>query len=266
MAPRTFVAGVSAVGVSRLRVLRIDWQSDNGEKRPVYSKAVVLELLGLVSEHCRDLRALRVDGSNPGYGSAEEREPFARILERCAELRIFWAFDCADFMPIPTPGRTYALTHIHTGLIIESDCTAATFSAWIDAAPNLRHYSCTHTTPQAEGGIGHLEAAAAATHLETLDLTEWGDQADEPTDTWRLKRIMSALPRNLRIAPYGTSTENGMYPFIGDDLRECARLAGREDLEILKHNYNSRANDIEGLMERPMLWDWHEAIKPLCYA
>ena len=77
---------------------------------------------------------------------------------------------------------------------------------------------------------------------------------------------MSALPRNLRIAPYGTSTENGMYPFIGDDLRECARLAGREDLEILKHNYNSRANDIEGLMERPMLWDWHEAIKPLCYA
>ena len=266
---RTYVAGVSAVGVSRLRVLRIDWQAENGEKRPVYPKAVVLELLGLVSEHCRDLRALRVDGSlgsSLGDGSAEEREPFARILERCAELRIFWAFDCADFMPIPTPGRTYALTHIHTGLIIESDCTAATFSAWIDAAPNLRHYSCTHTTPQAEGGIGHLEAAAAATHLETLDLTEWGDQADEPTDTWRLKRIMSALPRNLRIAPYGTSTENGMYPFIGDDLRECARLAGREDLEILKHNYNSRANDIEGLMERPMLWDWHEAIKPLCYA
>ena len=52
---------------------------------------------------------------------------------------------------------------------------------------------------------------------------------------------------------------------IGDDLRECALLAGREDLEVLKHNYNSRAND-EGLMERPMLWDWHEAIKPLCYA
>ena len=114
--------------------------------------------------------------------------------------------------------------------------------------------------------LARLEAAAAATHLETLDLTEWGDQADEPTDTWRLKRIMSALPRNLRIAPYGTSTENGMYPFIGDDLRECARLAGREDLEVLKHNYNSRANDIEGLMERPMLWDWHEAIKPHCYA
>ena len=265
---RTYVPGVSAVGVSRLRVLRIDWQGDHGEKPPVYSKAVVLELLGLVSEHCRDLRALRVDGSSIGDdGSAEEREPFARVLERCAELRIFWAFGCADFMPMPTPGRTYALTHIHTGLIFESDCTAATFSAWIDAAPNLRHYSCTHTTPQAEEGICHLEAAAAATHLETLELTEWGDQADEPTDTYDLKRIMSALPRNLRIAPYGTYPENALYAHaIGDDLRECARLAGREDLEVLKHNYNSRANDIEGLMERPMLWDWHEAIKPLCYA
>ncbi len=263
---RTYVAGVSAVGVSRLRVLRLEWQGDNGEKPPVYSTAVVLELLGLVSEHCRDLRALRVDGSSIGDGSAEEREPFARVLERCAELRILWAFGCADFMPMPTPGRTYALTHIHTGLIFDSDCTAATFSAWIDAAPNLRHYSCTHTTPQAEEGIGHLEAAAAATHLETLELTEWGDQADEPTDTYDLKRIMSALPQNLRIAPYGTYPDNALYAHaIGDDLRECALLAGREDLEVLKHNYNSRAND-EGLMERPMLWDWHEAIKPLCYA
>ena len=78
---------------------------------------------------------------------------------------------------------------------------------------------------------------------------------------------MSALPQNLRIAPYGTYPENALYAHaIGDDLRECALLAGREDLEVLKHNYNSRANDIEGLMERPMLWDWHEAIKPLCYA
>ena len=136
------------------------------------------------------------------------------MLEQCAELRVFWVCDCADFMPVPTPGRS-TRSHTSTPATPRSasirtrpySATPETFSAWIDAAPNLRHYGCTHGFCGGMG-IGHLEAAAAATNLETLDLAEWGAQDDETTDAARLKRIMSALPPNLRIAPYGASTEN----------------------------------------------------------
>ena len=180
-------------------------------------------------------------------------------------------------MPVPTPGREYALTHIHVGYTEERlhtnetySATPETFSAWIDAAPNLRHYGCTHGFCDGMG-IGFLEAAAAATNLETLDLAEWGAQDDETTDAARLKRIMSALPPNLRIVPYG-AYPGGDPMFdnaIGDALRAAARAAGRMDLEILKFSTTQHA--LENVFDasstrRPMLWDWFEAIKPLCYA
>ena len=273
MAPRTFVAGVSAVGVSRLRVLRLDWSSDDPDDPPFYSQAVAHEVLRLVAEHCRDLRALRINGET-GAGSAEDREHIARVLEQCAELRVLWVCDCVNYMPVPKPGRDYALTHIHVGYTEETNetysATPETFSAWIDAAPNLRHYGCTHGFCD-RMGIGFLEAAAAATNLETLDLAEWGAQDDEMTDAARLKRIMSALPPNLRIAPYG-AYPGGDPMFdnaIGDALRAAAGAAGRMDLEILKFSTTQHA--LENVFDasstrRPMLWDWFEAIKPLCYA
>ena len=70
--------------------------------------------------------------------------------------------DCVDFMPIPTPGRQYALTHIYTGMMDEENHNSPrTFSAWVDAAPNLRHYGCKHCFCESEGmGIDFLEAAA----------------------------------------------------------------------------------------------------------
>ena len=279
MAPRTFVAGVSAVGVSRLRVLRLDWSGDDPDYDPrVYLKAVAHKVLGLVAEHCRELRALRISGSYAGDGSAEDREPIARVLEQCAELRVLWVFDCVHFMPLPAPGREYALTHIHVGMFdVENHQSPATFSAWVDAAPNLRHYGCTNGFCEGEGlGIDFLEAAADAANLETLDLYGWGAHLDETTNTERLERAMWALPQNLRIAPYGPYP--GAYPGepgdpidneTGDFLREAARRMGREDLEILKYSTSPRA--LENVFDasstrRPFLWDWFEATKPLCYA
>ena len=203
-----------------------------------------------------------------------DRDTIARVLEQCAELRVFWVCDCVNYMPVPKPGRDYALTHIHVGYTEETNetysATPETFSAWIDAAPNLRHYGCTHGFCD-RMGIGFLEAAAAATNLETLDLAEWGAQDDETTDAARLKRVMSALPQNLRIAPYG-AYPGGDPMFdnaIGDALRAAARAAGRMDLEILKFSTTQHA--LENVFDasstrRPMLWDWFEAIKPLCYA
>ena len=288
MSPRTFVAGVSAVGVSRLRVLRLDWSGDLPDDDPyvyneprVYSKDVAHEVLRLVAEHCRELRALRISGSYAGDGSAEDREPIARVLEQCAELRVLWVFDCLHFMPIPTPGRQYALTHIHIGMFdVDNHQSPATFSAWVDAAPNLQHYGCTNGFCESEGlGIDFLEAAADAANLETLDLYGWGAHLDEtnaPTNIERLDYVMWALPQNLRIAPYGPYP--GAYPGepgdpidneTGDFLREAARRVGREDLEILKYSTSPRA--LENVFDasstrRPILWDWFEAIKPLCYA
>ena len=86
---------------------------------------------------------------------------------------------------------------------------------------------------------------------------------------------MWALPQNLRIAPYGPYP--GAYPGepgdpidneTGDLLRKAARRMGREDLEILKFSTSPRA--LENVFDasstrRPMLWDWFEATKPLCY-
>ena len=272
---RTYVAGVSAVGVSRLRVLRLDWSGDLPDDDPhvyneprVYSKDVAHEALRLVAEHCRELRALRISGSYTGDGSAEDREPIARVLEQCTELRVLWVFDCVTFMPRPTPGRQYALTHIYTGMFDEENHQSpATFSAWVDAAPNLRHYGCKHCFCESEGmGIDFLEASANATNLETLDLFGWLAHDDETSDAARLQRVMSALPQNLRIAPH-EEYDPGDPMFdnaIGDALREAARAAGRGDLQILRFSTSPDAH--LSSTRRPLLWDWFEAAKTLCYA
>ena len=263
--------GFSAVGVSRLRVLRFDWLSDDPDNPPLYSKAVAHKLLGLVAEHCRDLRALRIDGLSAEDDTSStdaDREPITRVLERCLELRILYVLDCVDFMPIPTPGRQYALTHIYTGMFDEENHQSpATFSAWVDAAPNLRHYGCKHCFCESEGtGIGFLEAAANATNLETLDLFGWLAHDDETSDAARLQRVMSALPQNLRIAPH-EEYDPGDPMFdnaIGDALREAARAAGRGDLQILRFSTSPDAH--LSSTRRPLLWDWFEAAKTLCYA
>ena len=159
-------------------MLRFDWLSDDPDNPPLYSKAVAHKLLGLVAEHCRDLRALRIDGlsaENDTSSTDADREPITRVLERCLELRILYVHDCVDFyMPIPTPGRQYATTHIYTGMFEEENHQSpATFSAWVDAAPNLRHYGCKHCFCESEGmGIDFLEAAAGS------------DESRDPRSVW----------------------------------------------------------------------------------
>ena len=51
---------------------------------------VAHEVLRLVAEHCRDLRALRIDGLTDNELALDNdvtREPIARVLEQCGIAR-----------------------------------------------------------------------------------------------------------------------------------------------------------------------------------
>ena len=115
-------------------------------------------------------------------------------------------------------------------------------SAWIDAAPNLRHYGCTHGFCD-RMGIGFLEAAAAATNLETLDLAEWGAQDDETTDGGS----SASCRRCLRIfgsAVWGIPGGDLMFDnAIGDALRAAAHSGGAHG-SVLKFSLPSMRSRI----------------------
>ena len=235
MTPRTFVAGVSAVGVSRLRVRALIGRVTIRTILPSIRKRSPTRCWGS-SPSTAGICARCASTADDGSRKTRSASTIARVLERARNCACFGCAIVLTSCLCQRRGGSRAHAHprrLHRGTTTYS-ATPETFSAWIDAAPNLRHYGCTHGFCDGMG-IGFLEAAAAATHLETLDLAEWGAQDDETTDAARLKRIMSALPPNLRIAPYGT------YPggpdvdnAIGDALRVAARAAGRMDLEILK--------------------------------
>ena len=189
----------STVGVARLRVLSFLWNGPNS-----YQELRVTETLGLVTQHCRELRALRLEGPGDGESLGDD-DVITSVLERCVDLRVLLVIDCCDYSPTPTPGRTYALTHLHLGCLFHTGVTAAQVSAWITQAPNLRHYGATYYQDEDEG-IRLLETATGS-HLETLDLTGAPAMPEDFFDPYgegreSLNQAVRGLPENLRLAPF----------------------------------------------------------------
>ena len=253
-------AASGSVGVTRLRVLSFTWSNRNS-----YEQLRVTQTLGLVAQHCRELRALRIEGlgggeslgDDDGEGSGACRAAITSVLERCLDLRVLLVIDCCEFSPTATPGRTYALTHLHLGCLFQTGVTAAQFSAWITQAPNLRHYGATYYQDEDEG-IRLLETATGS-HLETLDLTgapampeDFFDPYGEGRET--LREAVRGLPENLRLAPFGFDEVGEL---VGELLLECTEDDERNDLRIVQP---------EGRGVGPKLWRWHEAVAPLCFA
>ena len=165
--------------------------------------------------------------------------------------------DCCEYSPDATPGRTYTLTHLHLGCLFHTGVTAAQFSAWVTQAPNLRHYGATYYQDEDEG-IRLLETATNS-HLQTLDLTGAPALPEDLFDPYSegreaLNQAVRGLPENLRLAPFGFDEVGEL---VGEILLECSEDCNREDLRI---------EQPEGRGVGPKLWDWREAVAPLCYA
>ena len=122
-------ASGSTVGVARLRVLSFTWSNRNS-----YEQLRVTETLGLVAQHCRELRALRILGTGGGESLGDDdfegaeacRAAITSVLERCLDLRVLMVVDCCEYSPDATPGRTYALTHLHLGCLFPVSYTHLT--------------------------------------------------------------------------------------------------------------------------------------------
>ena len=248
----------STVGIARLRALSFMWSDRNS-----YEQLRVAETLGLVAQHCRELRALRIKG--PGGGESMDdheeaatcRAAITSVLERCLDLRVLLVIDCCEFSPTATPGRTYALTHLHLGCLFFSGVTAAQFSAWITQAPNLRHYGATYYQDEDEG-IRLLEAATNS-HLQTLDLTGAPGMPEDFFDPYgegreSLSQAVRGLPENLTLTSFGFA-ETG--ELVGELLLECSEDCDRNDLRIVQ------PDDSRGVW--PKLWNWWEVVPPLCF-
>ena len=251
-------ASGNAVGVARLRVLSFLWSDRNS-----YEELRVTETLGLVAQHCRELRALRLEGPGGGESFGDDfegaeacRAAITSVLERCVDLRVLLVVDCCEYSPTATPGRTYALTHLHVGCLFYFGVTATQLSAWVQQAPNLRHFGATNYQDEHEGN--RLLEAAAGSHLETLDLTgapvlEEDMENEEGREL--LRQAIRGLPENLTIAPFGWPEDLGAYveEILSDLVEEC----NRNDLRI--------EDPEESRGVGPKLWGWREAVAPLCF-
>ena len=246
----------STVGVARLRVLSFTWSNRNS-----YEQLRVTETLGLVAQHCRELRALRIFGTGGGESLGDDdgegaAAAITSVLERCVDLRVLMVIDCCDFSPTATPGRTYALTHLHLGCQFHTGVTAAQFSAWITQAPNLRHFGATYYQDEDEG-IRLLEAATNS-HLQTLDLTgapvlEEDMENEEGREL--LRQAVRGLPENLRLTSFGFDE---VAELVGELLLECVEDCNRNDLRVQP--------PLPGSGVGPKLGRWHEAFSSLCFA
>ena len=251
-------ASGNAVGVARLRVLSFLWSDRNS-----YEELRVTETLGLVAQHCRELRALRLEGPGGGESFGDDfegaeacRAAITSVLERCVDLRVLLVVDCCEYSPTATPGRTYALTHLHVGCLFYFGVTATQLSTWVQQAPNLRHFGATYYQDEHEGN--RLLEAAAGSHLETLDLTgapvlEEDMENEEGREL--LRQAIRGLPENLTIAPFGWPEDLGAYveEILSDLVEEC----NRNDLRI--------EDPEESRGVGPKLWGWREAVAPLCF-
>ena len=252
----------STVGVARLRVLSFTWSNRNS-----YEQLRVTETLGLVAQHCRELRALRILGTGGGESLGDDdfegaeacRAAITSVLERCLDLRVLMVIDCCDFSPTATPGRTYALTHLHLGCLFQTGVTAAQFSAWITQAPNLRHFGATYYQDEDEG-VRLLEAATNS-HLQTLDLTgapvlEEDMENEEGREL--LRQAVRGLPENLRLTSCGFDEVGEL---VGELLLECLEDCNRNDLRVQLPLPGSGVTSVG-----PKLGRWHEAVSTLCFA
>ena len=252
-------ASGSTVGVARLRVLSFTWDDRNS-----YEQLRVTDTLGLVAQHCRELRALRLDGpgggeslgDDDGEGAAACRAVITSVLDRCVDLRVLMVIDCCDFSPTATPGRTYALSHLHVGCLFQTGVTAAQFSAWKTQAPNLRHYGATYYQDEDEG-IRLLEAATNS-HLQTLDLTGapvLEEDMEDEEGRELLRQAVRGLPENLRLTSFGFDE---VAELVGELLLECVEDCNRNDLRVQP--------PLPGSGVGPKLGRWHEAFSSLCFA
>ena len=250
-------ASGSTVGVARLRVLSFTWSDPNS-----YEQLRVTETLGLVAQHCHELCALRLEGPGGGESLGDDngeacRAAITSVLERCVDLRVLMVVDCCEYSPDATPGRTYALTHLHLGCLFHTGVTAAQVSAWITQAPNLRHYGATYYQDEDEG-VRLLEAATNS-HLQTLDLTgapAMPEDFFDPYDEGRqlLSQAVRGLPHNLRLTSFGFDEVGDL---IGELLLECVETFDRNDLRVQL--------PLPGNGVTPKLWGWDEAVAPLCF-
>ena len=255
-------ASGSTVGVARLRVLSFTWSGPNS-----YEQLRVTETLGLIAQHCRELCALRLEGpgggeslgDDDGEGAAACRAAITSVLERCVDLRVLLVIDCCEFSPTATPGRTYALTHLHLGCLFHDGVTAAQFSAWITQAPSLRHFGATYYQDEDEG-VRLLEAATNS-HLQTLDLTgapvlEEDMENEEGREL--LRQAVRGLPENLRLTSFGFDEVGEL---VGELLLECVEDCNRNDLRVRLPLPSSGVTSVG-----PKLWGWDRVVSPLCFA
>ena len=173
------------------------------------------------------------------------------------DLRVLMVVDCCEYSPDATPGRTYALTHLHLGCLFHTGVTAAQVSAWITQAPNLRHYGATYYQDEDEG-VRLLEAATNS-HLQTLDLTgapAMPEDFFDPYDEGRqlLSQALRGLPHNLRLTSFGFDEVGDL---VGELLLECVETFDRNDLRVQL--------PLPGNGVGPKLWGWDEAVAPLCF-
>lgn len=237
--------GASCVGLAGLRVVDFDFHEGYYNDIQIkYRSARLVEALTLVSQHCTDLRALRVSG----YGGGEFIGPIGpaidKILRRCSELRILYLMDCADYVPEPVAGRTYALTHMYNGCLFYAEHDVSVFQAWVRQAPDLSDYGAT-CYQGSSSAMDFLEAAASMPNLKGLDLHGApaegfleGDLAEVPEafDLSRVRRVLAALPEGLQICPPGQGVDPGA-PDFHEDVREAIEgilgELGRDDVGLL---------------------------------
>ena len=116
---------------------------------------------------------------------------------------------------------------------------------------------CIRDSYQDEDEGIRLLRAATNSHLETLDLTG-APALEEDVEMWagndnEIRQAVSGLPENLRLTPFGGFESGEQVGRMLSDLRvECNRF----DLDVIEPD--------TGNLE-PRLWDWREAVRPLCY-
>ena len=113
--------GEKRVGLAGLRVVSLELGECGDREAELLVRGVTL-----VSQHCADLRALRVHSSGGGMIFGPIGLAVDKILHRCSKLRILSLVDCDDYVPEPVAGRTYALTHMHNGCLCHAghDCVS----------------------------------------------------------------------------------------------------------------------------------------------
>mmetsp|Transcript_24610 Transcript_24610/g.75885 ORF Transcript_24610/g.75885 Transcript_24610/m.75885 type:complete len:341 (-) Transcript_24610:43-1065(-) len=201
--------GVAAIessrahGLAGLRVLSLGCEIGVDPEEGLKGK--VCRVLSLAAEHCHDLRALRWEGT--GGGDTDISDAIGEVFEKCRKLEVLYTADC-QFLPTLEPGRTYQLTHLHLSCFIYGGPEPSDVSAWLRQMPKLRHLGLTCCAEVDGSHVLQAITADIAPNLATLDLSQTCADETWEDDEDLVRRVLSALPRGLRIAAPG-SDETG---------------------------------------------------------